>query len=186
MDFDAFSTAQMQSKIWLVDRLERTLEEHRPIEDGYRIWILAGWYALANLLIRLRNKISVLEVRSFDQDPTCEAIADSINNLWVYRAWEFKAQTLDINLLEYKPKPDVVINSSVEHMRSNEWFKNIPKGTIVCLQASDMPDEDHVNSISSSRNLIEQYPLEEVFYEGTKRFEFEDKAFNRVMIIGVK
>lgn len=186
MDFDAFSTAQMQSKIWLVDRLERTLEEHRPIEDGYRIWILAGWYALANLLIRLRNKISVLEVRSFDQDPTCEAIADSINNLWVYRAWEFKAQTLDINLLEYKPRPDVVINSSVEHMRSNEWFKNIPKGTIVCLQASDMPDEDHVNSISSSRNLIEQYPLEEVFYEGTKRFEFEDKAFNRVMIIGVK
>ena len=186
MDFDAFSTAQMQSKIWLVDRLERTLEEHRPIEDGYRIWILAGWYALANLLIRLRNKISVLEVRSFDQDPTCEAIADSINNLWVYRAWEFKAQTLDINLLEYKPKPDVVINSSVEHMRSNEWFKNIPKGTIVCLQASDMPDEDHVNSISSSRNLIEKYPLEEVFYEGTKRFEFEDKAFNRVMIIGVK
>lgn len=186
MDFDAFSTAQMQSKIWLVDRLERILEEHRPIEDGYRIWILAGWYALANLLIRLRNKIPVLEVRSFDQDPTCEAIADSINNLWVYRAWEFKAHTADINVLEYNPRPDVVINSSVEHMRSNEWFENIPKGTMVCLQASDMPDEDHVNSISSSRNLIEQYPLEEVFYEGTKRFEFEDKAFNRVMIIGVK
>jgi len=186
MDFDAFSTAQMQSKVWLVDRLERTLEEHRPIEDGYRIWILAGWYALANLLIRIRNKIPVLEVRSFDQDPNCETIADSINNLWVYRACEFKAQTLDINLLEYKPRPDVIINSSVEHMRSNEWFENIPRGTIVCLQASDMPDEDHVNSISSSRNLIEQYPLEEVFYEGTKRFEFEDKAFNRVMIIGVK
>jgi len=39
MNFDAFSSAQIQSKIWLVDRLERTLEEHRPIEDGYRIWI---------------------------------------------------------------------------------------------------------------------------------------------------
>jgi hypothetical protein len=186
MDFDAFSTAQMQSKLWLVDRLERTLEEHRPIEDGYRIWILAGWYAVANLLIRVRGKLPVLEVRSFDQDPACEAVADSINNLWVYRAWEFKAHTVDINLLEYKPTPDVVINSSVEHMRSNLWFENIPKGTVVCLQASDMIDKDHVNAMSSIRDLMIKYPLDEVLYDGIKRFEFEDKAFNRVMIIGVK
>lgn len=186
MDFDAFSTAQMQSKLWLVERLERTLQEHRPIEDGYRIWILAGWYAVANLLIRVRGKIPVLEVRSFDQDPACEAVADSINNLWVYRAWEFKAHTADINLLEYKPKPDVVINSSVEHMRSNLWFENIPKGTVVCLQASDMIDDDHVNPMSAIRELMDQYPLDEVLYDGIKRFEFEDKAFNRVMIIGIK
>ena len=186
MNFDAFSSAQIQSKIWLVDRLERTLEEHRPIEDGYRIWILAGWYALANFLIRTRNKIPVLEVRSFDQDPTCEPIADAINNLWVYRAWEFKAQTVDINLLEYKPKPDVVINSSVEHMTSSQWYTNIPTGTMVCLQASGMLDEDHVNSMSSIKDLMLKYPMSEQLYEGVKRFEFEDKAFNRVMIIGIK
>jgi hypothetical protein len=186
MNFDAFSAAQMQSKLWLVERLERTLEEHRPIEDGYRIWILAGWYALANFLIRTRSKIPVLEVRSFDQDPSCEIVADAVNNLWVYRAWEFKAHTADINLLEYKPRPDVVINSSVEHMRSNEWFENIPSGTMVCLQASDMIDDDHVNSMSSIKDLMNRYHMSEYLYDGIKRFEFEDKAFNRVMIIGVK
>jgi hypothetical protein len=186
VNFDSFSVAQMQSKLCLVQTLERSLQEHRPIEDGYRIWILAGWYALANLLIRTRNQIPVLEVRSFDQDPKCEKIADSINRLWVYKAWEFKAHTLDINRLEYSPKPDVVINSSVEHMSSNEWFENIPKGTIVCLQASDMSDHDHCNKFSNSRDLMLAYPLDEVIYDGIKRFEFEDKCFYRSMIIGVK
>jgi hypothetical protein len=57
---------------------------------------------------------------------------------------------------------------------------------MVCLQASDMVDEDHVNSVSSIRDLMIKYPLEEQIYEGIKRFEFDDKAFNRVMIIGVK
>jgi hypothetical protein len=71
-------------------------------------------------------------------------------------------------------------------MRSNLWFENIPKGTVVCLQASDMIDKDHVNAMSSIRDLMIKYPLDEVLYDGIKRFEFEDKAFNRVMIIGVK
>jgi hypothetical protein len=127
MDFNSFSAAQMQSKLWLVQRLEQVLLEDRPIEDGYRIWILAGWHGVTNLLLRSRNKIPVLEVRSFDINPTCEQIADDINNLWVWRAWEFKAHTADINKLEYAPKPDVVINSSVEHMTSNDWWTNIPK-----------------------------------------------------------
>jgi hypothetical protein len=183
---ESFSAAQMQSKQWLVQRLESVLLEERPIEDGYRIWILAGWHGLTNLLLRTRNQIPVLEVRSFDIDPSCEAVADAVNNLWVWKAWEFKAHTADINQLEYSPQPDVVINSSVEHMTSNLWWTNIPKGTIVCLQASDMDDEDHVNRFSTAHDLFKAYPVEELLYEGIKRFEFDDKGFYRVMIIGVK
>jgi hypothetical protein len=49
-----------------------------------------------------------------------------------------------------------------------------------------MLDKDHVNAMSSVRDLMIKYPLDEVLYDGIKRFEFKDKAFNRVMIIGVK
>jgi hypothetical protein len=185
---DSFSVAQMQSKLWLVQTLERTVNEHVTADSmqGHRIWILAGWHGLTNLLIRTRNQLPVSEVRSFDIDPNCEAIADIINNLWVWKAWEFKAQTADINQLEYAPRPDIVINSSVEHMTSNLWWDNIPKGTVVCLQASDMEDKDHVNKVANARELYEKYPVEELLYEGIKRFEFEDKGFYRSMIIGVK
>lgn len=186
MDFNSFSSAQMQSKLWMVQRLENVLLEERPIEDGYRIWILAGWYGLTNLLLRTRNIVPILEVRSFDLDPTCEPIADAVNNMWVWQAWQFKAHTADINQLAYKPKPDVVINSSIEHMTSDVWWNNIPKGTVVCLQASDMEDTDHVNRFKTSRELYQAYPVEELIYEGVKLFEFEDKNFYRVMIIGIK
>lgn len=186
VDTDAFSAAQMQSKLWMVERLEAVLLEHRPIEDGYRIYMLAGWLGLANLLLRIRNKIPILEVRSFDLDPCCESLADSVNNLWVFKAWEFKAHTADINELKYSPRPDVIINTSVEHMTANVWWENIPQGVVVCLQASDMEDDDHVNKISNERQLLENYPLQELLYTGIKRFEFEDKSFYRSMIIGVK
>jgi hypothetical protein len=33
---------------------------------------------------------------------------------------------------------------------------------------------------------MNRYPMSEYLYDGIKRFEFEDKAFNRVMIIGIK
>ena len=188
VDTDAFSSAQIQSKLWMVDKLEFVLNEHMPTDslNGFRIWILAGWYGITNFLIRTRNKIPVSEVRSFDIDPSCEPIADLINNLWVWQAWQFKAQTGDINKLIYQPKPDVVINTAVEHMLENDWWDNIPKGTVVCLQASDMEHDDHSNTISHYRDLQEKYRMEEYLYEGTKRFQYDDHAFNRSMIIGIK
>jgi hypothetical protein len=57
---------------------------------------------------------------------------------------------------------------------------------MVCLQASDMRDEDHVNRFNTAHDLFKAYPVEELIYEGVKRFEFDDKTFYRVMIIGVK
>ena len=83
---DSFSAAQMQSKLWLVQNLERCVTEYVTADSmqGHRIWILAGWHGLTNLLIRTRNHIPVSEVRSFDSDPTLDLIADTINNLWVW------------------------------------------------------------------------------------------------------
>ena len=74
-------------------------------------------------------------------------------------------------------------NDSKEEV--DQW-DNVPKGTLVCLQASDMEDADHVNKFKSAHDLYRAYPVEELLYEGIKRFEFEDKGFYRSMIIGIK
>ena len=183
LENDAFSSAQIQSKLWLIQSLERCLDNKTL---GYCIYILAGWYGITNLLLRTRNNIRIKEVRSFDIDPSCQEAADAINNLWVWKNWEFKAITQDINSVDYSAGPDVVINSSVEHMSSNIWFDNIPKGTIVCLQASDMDHDDHVNKFKNSFDMMDAYKLREYLFEGTKMFEYEDKLFSRSMIIGIK
>lgn len=188
VDLDAFASSQIQSKLWLVKTLERTLEHNEPIEPhiGYDIWILAGWYGLINFMLQIRSNIRLNSVRSFDVDPLCAEIAEKINSLWVWKNWEFKAETQDINQLDYVSSPHVIINSSVEHMTSNIWWENIPIGTVVCLQASDMDHEDHINKFHSTHDMLLTYPLSDLYYEGVKRFEYDDFSFHRYMIIGVK
>lgn len=183
IDSDAFSSAQIQSKIWLAQSLERVLDKHSL---GYSVYILAGWYGVTNLILRTRSNIKIREVRSFDIDPTCQPIADMINNLWVWRNWEFKAETKDINHIDYSSRPDIVINSSVEHMTDQQWFDNIPKGTIVCLQSSNMDHPEHVNKFDNSFQMMDFYKLREYQFEGTRLFEYHDQTFYRSMIIGIK
>lgn len=183
---DAFSAGQMQSKLWLVQRLEDVLIDHLTA-DKSRILILAGWYGLTNLLIRTRGAIPVDYVRSVDIDPSCKVIAEQINNLWHWRGGEFQAIVGDINEFDYtKDDFNIVINTSVEHLKSDEWYYNIPKGTLVCLQGSNMEDEDHVNKVDNARELLNKYPMSELIYEGIKLFDFDGFQFHRSMIIGIK
>jgi hypothetical protein len=185
IDVDCFSSGQIQSKIWLVSKLELAAKEHLDDIQRHKIWILAGWYGITNFILRSRDNLKVSEVRSFDVDPSCEIIADKINNLWEWQAWQFKAHTRDINSLEYNNPPTIVINSSVEHVDSTEWFDRIPTGTFVCLQASDLAHDDHIVEIDSLEKLKEKYPLK-IVWEGMKRFEYDNLAFNRYMTIGFK
>jgi hypothetical protein len=184
VELDAFSASQTSSKIWLVRELEQLIDSNHP---GYIIWLLAGWYGITNYLIRARGCIPILEVRSFDSDPECEPIADRINNLWEWQNWQFKAFTRDINDIDWATPPDIVINTSVEHLDRREWFWEIPRGTLIALQASDLEHDDHVAEYTSQEDLAREFPLEETMFVGTRKFRFDNGLeFSRFMIIGRK
>ena len=183
LDIDAFSAGQIQSKIWLVETLEECLD---PDVRPQSIWLLAGWYGLINLLIRARGCIPVSLVRSFDTDPECESIADKINNLWEWQNWQFKAFTKDINEIDWSSPPDIVINSSVEHLTTKEWFWKIPPGTIVALQASNLDHDDHIAEYMSLEDLTREFPVEQELYSGTRVFDFGNGPVDRYMLIGRK
>ena len=183
MNFDSFSSSQIQSKIWLVEELEKCQLDAKK----QRIWILAGWYGLTNFIIRTRGRIPILEVRSFDSDPECEPIADKINNLWEWQQWQFKAHTADVNELEYKwPFPDIVINTSVEHMESDRWWDLIPAGTLVALQACDLDHDEHTADFKNLQDLVDKYPMTFELFTGTKVFDYGSKRMSRFMLIGRK
>jgi hypothetical protein len=188
LDLDAFSSSQIASKQWLVEKLEECLQSrYTPPEQGYTIWILGGWYSLTNFIMRVRAVVPIRMVRSFDIDPECQPLADRVNKLWEWQDWQFKAETCDVNKLTYAVgTPQVVINSSVEHMDTDQWYKNIPKGMLVVLQANNMPHHDHVRSYETSAELLEFFPMEECLYEGSMDFNYPQYKFKRHMIIGIK
>lgn len=187
MQFDAFSSGQIESKVWLVKTLERIIEEQgKASPGGWHIWILAGWYGVTNFIIRTRGRIPISKVRSFDSDPECEPIADKINSLWVWQQWAYKALTQDINTLDYSDPPDLVINSSVEHIHGRDWWDRIPKGTMVCLQSTDMRHEDHSYTFKNLEEFCGAFPFSEPHYQGQKLFQYDEWGFTRYMIIGRK
>ena len=189
VNLDSFSSGQVGSKLWLSTELEKCLGNFTEHPDkGYRIWILAGWYGVTNFIIRSRSIIPIEHIHSVDIDPSCQPIADKINKFWEWQAWQFKAHTADANTLVYNKDncPHIVINSSVEHFTSREWFDRIPKGTLVVLQACDLPHETHVAEYNSIDDLVKAFPLSETLYDGTLVFNYPERDLSRFMVIGIK
>ena len=136
VDKDAFSSGQIGSKIWLCKELEKL---NWSSELTY---IYGGWHGITAFLLLSRGKFQVKKIRSLDLDPTCEAIADMINENWVWQEWKFKAFTQDCNNYEGQ-YGDLIINTSTEHFETMDWFDKIKPGTRVVLQGNNMPHDDH-------------------------------------------
>jgi hypothetical protein len=176
---DAFSSGQVGSKIWLCEQLELLFDNIDTI------WIYGGWYGITAFLLKSRSNINISTIRSYDIDPSCESIADMINENWVYQDWQFKSHTVDCSILTPTlGNPDLIINTSTEHFDTMDWWNNIPKGTYVALQGNNMPHDEHVIHSTSLDNFCELYPLDTVLYKGELEFNYPKWSFTRFMLIG--
>lgn len=176
---DVFSSGQISSKLWLCEQLEKT---------GWKsntTWIYGGWHGMMGFLLLSRGQFPVDRVRSFDVDPDCERIADTICENWVWKDWTFKAFTADCN--ELRPHDaDLVINTSTEHFDSMEWWNSIPLGMRVAVQGNNMPHEEDTNIVESLEDFKKIFPLTTTVYEGQLDFNYPDWKFSRYMLIGIK
>jgi hypothetical protein len=176
---DAFSSGQVGSKIWLCEELERN------DWTSDLTYIYGGWHGVLGFLLLSRGIFKVNRIRSLDIDPSCQPIADMINENWVWQEWKFKAFTQDCNNYEGQ-FGDLIINTSTEHFESTEWFDRIPKGTRVALQGNNMSHNDHVVYSNCLNEFVEQYPLSTYTFKGEKEFVYPTWSFTRYMMIGIK
>jgi len=181
VDKDAFSSGQIDSKLWLCQELENLFDK---IDN---IWIYGGWYATTAFLLRSRNNIKIKKIYSYDIDPECEKVADMINENWVSKEWQFKSFTKDCNeLTPNKNEVDLIINTSTEHFEQLDWWNNIPKGMMVAIQGNNMPHDDHHIHTNNISEFLKTYPLSKVYFKGELNFQYPTWGFTRFMIIGVK
>jgi hypothetical protein len=195
-DTDSLSRGQIKSKKWLIDELEKL-----DLNLG-TVFLCAGWYAtLAAMLFESTCKIE--KIRSFDVDPTCVDVADTINANNFKNSWRFKAILEDIHKINYSEHswsswsnannrmsypivdiPTTIINTSCEHIEKfSNWFNSIPSGKIVILQTNNYFEiADHINCSSSLEEFATSTPMTEVLYQG----ELQLPKYNRFMRIGIK
>lgn len=175
---ESFWKGQVRSKIWLIEKLK----EHINL-DLNEIVIHGGWNGvLASLLFN--SNISINKIVSLDIDPVCEEIASTINKRQEIDS-KFTAITNDMCSYKYETIPDVVINTSCEHINDDQiksWFDKIPKNTLVVMQSNNFYElEEHMNCVNSAEELSQKVNL-----RSFNTYEFETPKYTRFMMIGRK
>lgn len=191
---DAFSSGQIDSKIWLADELKNLNL------NVQKVWLLAGWYGVAAYILLKENIVDT--VFQFDIDDEANNIADTLCQHYVRNAWQFKAINANVYELDYitwsfrgkkadgsyskplKEEPNLLINTSCEHLAYwNIFWNKIPQGKLVALQNNNFHDHpEHVNTKNSLKEWISELGLNEVYYSGTKKMH----NYDRYMVIGKK
>ena len=192
---DAYARGQLHSKKWLVSEVEK-IGMHLGT-----VFLCAGWYGTLATMLFESKKIHLDKIRSFDIDPTCWQIAESINKPWVMNEWQFKSTTQDIhdiNFSEHTYKtlrsngterelfdsPNTIINTSCEHIENwSDWWNKIPKGKMCILQSNNYTDlPEHINCVKNTDHFKSIAPMTTNLYEG----DLNLGKYIRYMIIGIK
>jgi hypothetical protein len=191
INFDAFSSGQIESKLWLCRELEKIwTRDQVPV-----IWILGAWYGLTAFLLLSRERLKPSCIRAFDLSEENARLANRINDNWVWRDGRFLSFSFDCDFLNYSepeffqsPVPDIVINTATEHFHSREWWEQIPPGRLVILQNNDMPLPEHVGGAASLADFAKNFPFREKLFAGQLDFNYGGggAGFRRFMLMGIK
>jgi hypothetical protein len=173
---EAFNHKQVACKRWARDRLYEAL--------GGRfgaIWVLGGWYGVLAAMIFEDSRFSVAEILSFDIDPAVAPVAVTLNRKAAEEG-RFRAATADMLSLDYGEGPDLVINTSCEHLADlGRWLERVPRGAAMLLQSNDyFAEPEHVGCFPSLEAFREAAGLAEIVYAG----ELPQKKYTRFMLIG--
>jgi hypothetical protein len=187
MNYDAFSHGQIESKIWLCEKLEPY------IKFNSTVWVLGSWYNTVALLMHTRKPFYYEMIIGYDNDPNCQPIADKICAAWTIHApIKVKNFVADVNNLSWENPPDVVINCSFEHFDDQKWFDDIPQGVLVCAQSTNITDVNYPWLVKYPSNSLtdfnSKFKLQEKLFLGVYHIKmgFNSSGYDRFMMIGYK
>lgn len=178
---ESFWKGQLESKQWLIANLQKFIPTDKTKID---VVIHGGWNGvLASLLYNSGMPINL--VTSVDMDENCEEVANMINKRYEIKDL-FRAVTADMCFYEYNTIPDIVINTSTEHLTSDkykQWLEKIPNGCMVVLQNNNYYEiPEHVNCYSTVDDFAKQCDLNTILMKDT----LELPSYNRFLVIGYK
>lgn len=173
----SFTPDLVFSKLWLI----RELAKIQPKVGT--MYVLGSWYGNLALLLRRYPQVQVDQIINVETDP--EFLKGSKSILNHAGADQVDHMLKDANQLDYRQlgKHGVVVNTSLTDMPGTDWFKRIPPGTLVALQARD---QDPGEQFHSAQDIQQKFPLSQVLYSGELELEDPETQYTRFMTIGVK
>lgn len=177
----SFSPDLLISKLWLWEELSRVLDQ-LDINHVNTVYVLGSWTGGVSMVLAAK-RFPADTVINVDRDPgwirVSQDIADRLNIN--DRTQHMKA---DVNDLDYRQvrSPSVVINTSTNDIQGDQWFQNIPAGTIVVLQGRNSATAP--NSWDSLADFVSEYDMDRVLYQGQLVLQDPETQYHRYMVIG--
>jgi hypothetical protein len=160
---DAFWSGQINSKVWLVDELNKIRKEPA------HIYVFGGWVGTLSSMLLQASTFEINKINSIDIDPWCEPIANRLCEPYLNN--KFKAVTMDMSIYNYDINPDIVINTSTEHVSQDVydwWYDNVPSNTLMVIQGNDFFNcPEHVRCSRDLTEFKEQNYVSNVLFEGS-------------------
>lgn len=169
---DAFWSGQIQSKEWLIEKLEQFVTKPSRIE------IHGGWVGVLASMI-FQSNIPARYICSVDIDPNCEPVATMMNKI---EEMDGKFRAITGDMCSVPISGDVIINTSCEHVTQqqyNVWLNRLPKDSIVVVQSNDYDIPEHVRIAKTLDEFQEQSQLN-ILWSG----RLKTQLYTRWMIIG--
>jgi len=173
----SFTPDLTRSKVWLL----KELGEIAPTLDT--VYILGSWYGNLALYMHLQPTFEYDQIINVETDQGM--LTQSARMLDHVGAERVEHMYQDANELDYRQlgPNSAVINTSLTDMPGRAWFDHIPAGTLVVLQARD---QDPGQQFHSPQDILDKFPLDQVYYTGTRSLQDPETEYNRFMVIGRK
>ena len=173
----SFTPDLVFSKYWLM----KELAEIQPtISVAY---ILGAWYCNLALYFVKFQRPQIGRIINVETNPEFLKTGKKIINRHGANNVEYMLK--DDNDVDYRQLRGngAVINTSLTDMKGDQWFDNIPPGTLVALQARD---HDPGRQFTGPDDIQRIFPLSEVMYSGALNLQDPETAYSRFMTIGIK
>lgn len=175
---ESFWKGQIKSKVWLIDNLLPVVSS-----SDKTIVIHGGWNGvLASLIFQTMPFIT--SVVSIDIDSSCEETAKTMNKIEEMQG-KFKALTCNMADYQYDVFPNIVINTSCEHITQETyecWLNNIPLDSLIVLQSNNYFDlDEHIRCAEDLIHFEKQSKIKII-----SSHVLELPKYKRFMIIGRK
>ena len=173
----SFTRDLTASKVWLMTELARI----KPTITT--LYILGSWYGNLALYMTLDP---VVKVKKFINVETDQNMLNQSQRMMNHiGASNVEYMFKDANDLDYRQlgMDGAVVNTSLTDMDGSKWFRNIPNGTLVAMQARD---HDPGYQYHSTDDILRKFPLSQVMYQGSLKLQDPETKYRRFMVIGRK
>ena len=147
-----------------------------PAKEGDNTLFIGSWMGFKTKLFSDYCKLTINEL---ELDERCKAVSEIWNadNKNYKEHIQGDATKLD---KEFYKNFTTIINCSCEHM-SDEWYYNVPDGTVMLLQSNDFDIPQHTNIVKNMKDMKEKYKMKYI-YSST----LQCTVYKRFTLAGIK